>query len=181
VTPAAEEIANTTAPIRAELDNTKQQVASIRSQLATAIRERDEAQQSASKLKSPDIIQPQILNYTLTNDQIKILADQFFEIKDQIPSGTILQFFVNDGGSVRMGQQLAQVFGRASLSPGMDPSTPLSPKEVGITIRVEDTQSIPEGAKKIAQIFKKVLGIDVPFMQVKNLGNTFRVFTGPSP
>jgi hypothetical protein len=160
------------------------QVASLQSQLATAIRERDTAQQSASsKLKTPSDTVPNFaLTYALTADQIRNLAEQFFEIKDQMPSGTIIQVFVNDGSSYGMGQQLAQVFGRASLSSGIDPAVPLSPKEVGITIRVRDAQSIPDGAKKTAQIFKNVLGIDVPFMPVKSLYvDTFTIFTGPRP
>jgi hypothetical protein len=48
VTPSAEDIANATAPIRAELDNSKQQAASLQSQLTAAIKERDAARQTAS-------------------------------------------------------------------------------------------------------------------------------------
>jgi hypothetical protein len=170
--------------IQRDLEAAKQQVASLQSQLAIAIRERDTAQQSASsKLKTPlDTVPNFALTYTLRDDQIKNLAEQFFEIKDQMPSGIIIQAFGSDNISYGMGQQLAQVFGRANLNFSIEQTAPLSPKEVGITIRVGDAQSIPDGAKKTAQIFKNVLGVDVPFMSDKSLnGNTFRIFTGPRP
>jgi hypothetical protein len=124
---------------------------------------------------------PPVIKYSLTESEIKELADELFQIKSEIVPPADIQRLMLDNPSVALSFQIGRAFDLASIPPTYNWSRPNTPKDSGVRIRVGDIQAIPNGAKKVAQALKKV-GIESTFETLTGGGQgRFVIFVGPRP
>jgi hypothetical protein len=161
--PTAEDIARAVAPIQADRD--------------AAVRERDQLKQERDAARNqlqalqtePHSQSPANLfkKYDLTEEEIRALADEVFQIKNELSPQIDIQRIMLDDPSNRLSYKIGRAFDYASIKANYFYSRPNTPKDQGIRIRVLNIQEIPDGAKKLAEAFKKV-----------GLSSNFEVTTG---
>jgi hypothetical protein len=123
-----------------------------------------------------------VRKYELAEDDIAALADEFYKIKDGLPSTIDIQRLMYDGVSMGLSVQLSRAFDLGTLKPTLNWNRPLYPKDTGVAIRVGDTGRIPPPAKQIAEILNRVAGLESHFEAVESFGpEAFMIFVGPKP
>src|ERR1700720_1790592 len=110
------------------------------------------------------------VKYELNDDEIRGLADELFQIKSQLQSSVDIHRVMYDGPSLGLSFQIGRAFDMASMQPVYNWSRPNTPKDLGIRIRVANTQEIPDGAKKFALALKKF-----------NIDSNFETLSGEAP
>jgi hypothetical protein len=162
-------------------DQSKQQITVLQLQLANAIRERDAArQQAASAPPLPPTPMPSLVGYDLSPTQIRELAEELYSLKTLLPTIDIQRPL--DPQCIGLAQHFSMAFDRGGIHPTVNTNHPFGPKDVGLTIRVGNLNEIPEPAKEIARILKKVIGIEPTFTTLEGLSpDTFIFFIGPNP
>jgi hypothetical protein len=123
--------------------------------------------------------QPATTTYELTPTQVSKLADEFFIIKNVLPPVVDVQR-LDTLETAALTLQLLEAFARAGVRTTLNFNSPLTP--TGVTIRVGNLQSIPEGARKIATTIKDIAGIEPVFTLLPGTGPmNFMIFIGPKP
>jgi hypothetical protein len=174
--PSADDITKAAKPLLDDL--TRQRDDALR-QRDAAIRERDIARQSVIASPAPPQ-QSFATTYDLSPAEIVKLAEELSLLKPAL-SDIEIQRPV-DGILIGVALHIGQAFDNGGIRPNIKTDHPLGPKDAGISIRVGNLNDIPQVAREISIIFKKVIGIDIVFTMLDGLKpGAFAIFVGRNP
>lgn len=176
--PSADDMAKATGQIQKQLDAANQQLADAKRALDAA-----QKQAGAAPAAPPSTPPPwSFANYDLPDAKILELGEELFAIKSSLPAFTIIYQVPYDGPSMSLGHQLARAFTRANISNSLNWSSPSTPRDSGIFIRIADMRDIPDSAKKVQAAIEKITRVQPRIEAIGGLPpDTLALFVAPKP
>jgi hypothetical protein len=175
--------------LKAQVDLTQKELANSVANAASLQRQLDEfhrRQNSPPPTVGPSPPPVSFENtYSLSQSDILRLRDEFFRVKNALPSVIVVQT-ADDSQARGVFVALSKAVGLAGIEPGgQSIGYPVTPQETGISIRIPDLERIPSGAKAFADAIKKVTGVEPKYtVGPKPIGEReggFWVFVGTNP
>jgi hypothetical protein len=178
--PSAEDIAKAVAPTEQKLKVATKQRDDALAEVAALKRQIENLPKGGSRPLPP----PNPVEYRrLSNDQMRILVDEFSNTLAEIPLIYLSKADDVRGEANQYMRDFKEAFERAGVHSSDVPQKP-KPKQTGVIISVVDPEKPPSEATKVQSIFREA-GIDAPLSalppELTSLPTGFTIFIAPNP